>query len=152
MDRTRVIELLVFLLKKMPPLVNKTRRPSFASHNALKIQLHANLLTAVFSCCKYTYICFIFSNSHPCLLTFYHACTVRGVDAALVSQTDHSGDHLPSLPTMIKALCEQIYSLMDPEYSAEQETEGVIQAGFELCEEVLHFTYNDGNSHSLQGY
>ena len=53
---------------------------------------------------------------------------------------------------MIKALCEQILSLMDPEYSAEQETEGVIQAGFELCEEVLHFTYNDGNSHRLQGY
>ena len=67
---------------------------------------------------------------------------VRGVDAALVSQPDHYEDHPHSLHTLIKALCEQIMRLM--EFSAEQETEDVVQAGFELCEEVLYFTYPDG--------
>ena len=53
LDLTQSIELVIFLLEKMPPLVDVSRKPSITSQKALKIQQHAKLLTTTFSCCKY---------------------------------------------------------------------------------------------------
>lgn len=65
LDLTQSIELLIFLLKKMPPLVDLTRKPSITSRKALKIQQHAKLLTRTFSCCK------LFLNMHAYTAKMY---------------------------------------------------------------------------------
>ena len=67
--------------------------------------------------------------------------TVRGVDPAEISQASYSGG-ASILHKLVEDLCKQILRLM--EYNTEQETEEVIQAGFELWKEVLHFTYPEG--------
>ena len=68
---------------------------------------------------------------------------VRGVDPAQVSQAIAIFPGGPSiLHEKVENLCNQILRLM--ECSSEQETEEVIQAGFELWKEVLHFTYPEG--------
>ena len=73
--------------------------------------------------------------------------TVRGVDPAEISQASYSGG--PSLlHKLVEDLCKQILRLM--EYNTEQETEEVIQAGFELWKEILHFTYPEGTVVVLQ--
>ena len=72
---------------------------------------------------------------------YYISPTVRGVDPAEISQASYSGG-ASILHKLVGDLCKQILRLM--ECSTEQETEDVIQAGFELWKEVLHFTYPEG--------
>ena len=67
--------------------------------------------------------------------------TVRGVDPAEIAQASYFGG-ASLLHKLVGGLCKQILRLM--EYTTEQETEEVIQAGFELWKEVLHFTYPEG--------
>ena len=69
--------------------------------------------------------------------------TVRGVDPAEISQASYSGG-ASILHKLVGRLCKQILRLMECSTEYEQETEEVIQAGFELWKEVLHFTYPEG--------
>ena len=70
LDLTQSIELLIFLLEKMPPLVDLSRKPSITNRKALKIQKHAKLLTTTFSCCKY----FPREDDNDYCCVFLHAC------------------------------------------------------------------------------